>query len=454
MKTELRDPKQLYMLGDEMNHFYASNDDVYAQMPSSFVKPEYYLRQFRTRVNFLNWRDVTFAYNASEPIHRWSPYVEGFSSSLVRRLINELSIDTKHLLLDPFSGCGTLNITAKLANINSVGVEMNPLMFFVLKTKLNWDIDLGDFINVRKSFFLESDVKLQPPSFLLNDRQFRKPVLDNLLRINQAIQKIDNSDIAALFKVAFASIIMDCSNLKRSPSIGYASRKYVTDDTPIQLFTKKLDWIQEDLEFVQQKKVIASSLCYNADSKTVDLEPSSIDFIITSPPYFNSMDYVGNYKLEIGWLGYAHSTIDLRQLRDSMVVCDNVSRPCIRNYSERGIQYEDSWLDHIQQLMEERTLRGPKLRRQDYPLVLRKYFDDLFAIMGNCRKALKPRGHSLIVIGDSFLNGVYIPTDLLLARIGEKLGFTVRSIDILRNRRSGVIQAFKLRESVVHLQLC
>ncbi|MHA1864342.1 MAG: hypothetical protein ACTSWA_11285, partial [Candidatus Thorarchaeota archaeon] len=342
----------------------------------------------------------------------------------------------------------------KLANINSVGVEMNPLMFFVLKTKLKWDIDLGDFINVRKSFFLESDVKLQPPSFLLNDRQFRKPVLDNLLRINQAIQKIDNSDIAALFKVAFASIIMDCSNLKRSPSIGYASRKYVADDTPIQLFTKKLDWIQEDLEFVQQKKVIASSLCYNADSKTVDLDPSSIDFIITSPPYFNSMDYVGNYKLEIAWLGYAHSTIDLRQLRDSMVVCDNVSRPCIRNYSERGIQYEDSWLDHIQQLMEERALRGPKLRRQDYPLVLRKYFDDLFAIMGNCRKALKPRGHFLIVIGDSFLNGVYIPTDLLLARIGEKLGFTVRSIDILRSRRSGIIQAFKLRESIVHLQLC
>jgi hypothetical protein len=279
-------------------------------------------------------------------------------------------------------------------------------------------------------------------------------VLDNLLRINQAIQMIDNPDIVALFKVAFASIIMDCSNLKRSPSIGYASNKYVIDDTPIQLFTKKLGWIQDDLEFVQKKRITAHSLCYNADSRIVDLEPNSIDFIITSPPYFNSMDYVGNYKLEIAWLGYADSTADLRQLRDSMVVCDNVSRPCISNYSQQGIQYEDPWLDHIQQLMEERTLKGPKLRRQDYPLVLRKYFDDLFSIMENCRKTLKPGGRFLIVIGDSFLNGVYIPTDLLLARIGERLGLTARSIDILRSRRSGIIQAFKLRESIVHLQLC
>jgi DNA modification methylase len=38
-------------------------------------------------------------------------------------------------VLDPYCGCGTLNVEANMIGINSIGVEIVPLFAFVSKTK-------------------------------------------------------------------------------------------------------------------------------------------------------------------------------------------------------------------------------------------------------------------------------------------------------------------------------
>ena len=54
------------------------------------------------------------------------------------------------------------------------------------------------------------------------------------------------------------------------------------------------------------------------------------DFVVTSPPYMNGLDYVMNYKIEMGWLGFAENHKELKKIKDAMVVCDNVSKGLVR----------------------------------------------------------------------------------------------------------------------------
>ena len=92
---------------------------------------------------------VTFQFNKNAPIHRWYPYVEGFSGDFVKRKIKQFNIQEDNLILDPFVGCGTTSVEATLSGINSIGVEINPFMCFVSRTKtLLYLIDLNkDIIN-------------------------------------------------------------------------------------------------------------------------------------------------------------------------------------------------------------------------------------------------------------------------------------------------------------------
>ena len=52
---------------------------------------------------------------------------------------------------------------------------------------------------------------------------------------------------------AFASILLDSSNLKRSPSVGYTKKNYLHDDYPIEQFKIKIEQIYEDLKSVQSE---------------------------------------------------------------------------------------------------------------------------------------------------------------------------------------------------------
>ena len=85
------------------------------------------------------------------------------------------------------------------------------------------------------------------------------------------------------------------------------------------------------------------------------------------------------------------------------------------------------------------------------PYIVHKYFDDLYKVMKNVVNSLKKNGRFILVIGDSLIVDVYVPTDLLIAKIGLDLGLNLEKIEKARNRRSGQIRSYKLRETIVTL---
>ncbi|TET21962.1 MAG: hypothetical protein E3J71_07985 [Candidatus Stahlbacteria bacterium] len=401
---------------------------------------------------------IQFSPNINEHIHRWAPYVQGFSASFVQTVLDQYKGEYKRpVVLDPFAGCGTVLVQTKINGYKSFGTELNPLLQFIADVKLNsWDVSPNHLLKTYNS--MPKDVTSPAPTFLKTESHFSKNVLHNLEIIKGGIETITpktekQRKVKDLLKLAFSAILIDCSKLKRSPCLGYDKNKRVDDAAPFVLFGQKIRDIVSDLKLIQSqykgfiktksKVVLANAMEYQHTEK--------FDLVITSPPYMNGMDYVINYKIEMGWMGFVEDHKALKKIKNDMVVCDNVSKGLIKDFSHAKSTYSNDWIERIKADIESNIERRGRYRRTDMPHIVHKYFDDMFRIMRNVVRSMKKGGRFILVVGDSLIADVYVPTDLLIAKIGEDLGLRTEKIEKARERRSGQIRSYRLRESIITL---
>jgi hypothetical protein len=67
------------------------------------------------------FNDPAFASNKVLPIHRWIPWITGFSGHFVRDILTRVMKD-RGVVLDPFSGVGTTLVEAVLQGTRSLSI--------------------------------------------------------------------------------------------------------------------------------------------------------------------------------------------------------------------------------------------------------------------------------------------------------------------------------------------
>jgi len=401
---------------------------------------------------------IQFTSNFGEHVHRWTPYIQGFSAAFVQSILDQYKDEYKSpTILDPFSGCGTVLTQSKLNGYKSIGTELNPLLQFVADTKVNsWSVDPVLLMKIFSS--IPRSLRTPAPEFLKSENQFNREVLKNLEFLKGGIDSISAKTeklkkVKNLTLLAFSAILIDCSNLKRTPCLGYWKDKRVADNAPWLFMNQKIKDICSDLEALQstyKKNIRICSKVYLANAME-NRHEDMFDLIITSPPYMNGLDYVMNYKIEMGWLGFTKASKDAKKVKDSLVVCDNVSKGLIKTFVQANSKYTNNWIEDIKTNISENIKRRGAYRRTDMPHIVHKYFDDMYKVMKTVTKSLKHKGRFILVVGDSLIADVYVPTDLILARVGTELGLSIGKIERARNRHSGQIRNYRLRETIVTL---
>ena len=368
---------------------------------------------------------IQFTSNFGEHVHRWAPYIQGFSASFVQSILDQYKDDYKSpVILDPFAGCGTVLTQGKLNGYKSIGTELNPLLQFIADIKVNsWDV-VPELLNETFSS-IPKNLRTPAPEFLKSENQFNKGVLRNLELLKGGIDSIPTktkaqTNVKNLILLAFSSILIDCSNLKRTPCLGYWRNKKVADNAPWMLMERKIKDICKDLEYLQvkyKKNIFAKSKVLLANAMEYR-HKHLFDLIITSPPYMNGLDYVMNYKIEMAWLDFTKGTKDAKKVKDSLVVCDNVSKGLVKRFAQSNAKYTNSWIEEIKVNIEKNIKKRGSYRRSDMPHIVHKYFDDMYKVMNSVTNSLKANGRFILVVGDSLIADVYVPTDLLLAKMG------------------------------------
>ncbi|MGA8275275.1 MAG: hypothetical protein WB852_03130 [Thermoplasmata archaeon] len=398
---------------------------------------------------------ITFRSNEARPVHRWWPYVQGYSAEFVAGILAAADLPSGATILDPFAGSGTTLVEARAAGFRAWGTEILAPAALAARVKTHFELDgrkleaAGHRVVARARRRPEGTL----PFLRETQRQFSPRSLHELTRLRDALPPEGTPEADAL-RVAFGRILIPSSRLHRSPCLGYR-RGPVEDggESPFVRFERALAEMQSDLEQIstERERWGPPATVDRQDARTAPWPSGSVDLAITSPPYVNGMDYVMNYKVDLAWLGYARSYADLAALRAAEVACDNLPRSETSAYLGVG-QSLDPWLDELLPRIRDNVARKGSYRRDDMHAVVHRYFADLRPVLAGVFRALRPGGRFVIVVGDSLLAGAYVPGDLILARMGERLGYRLRSVEVARTRRSGQRRSFLLRESVVTLE--
>lgn len=391
--------------------------------------------------------DPAFTENRSEAVHRWVPWIAGFSSRFVAEAI-EKYLPQGGLLMDPFAGVGTtiLESIRRGPRFRAVGFETNPYAAFVAQTKAAAAaVNSRQFREAIERFSREAesaDPLEPPPGFRSRVPFFSPRVETQVLRVLAWVQGLSAPTLRDLFRLAFAAVMVKFSNYTYEPSLGTrrgAGKPDIYDAPVVPVLQAKLAEMARDIESFQSAcPRPGDARVHERSWRAMDemLEKDSVDLVITSPPYANNYHYLRNTRPQLWWLGFVTSTDALRGIEDS-----NFGKfwQTVRERPEIELVFDFPVL---------KTLLGEIRRTKDQRRVydghgwanyLTTYFNDSFDFLSTLARYLAPGGSALVVIGNSVVQGHQVKTDEIWASIAESspVGLMVEGVDVVRRKRVG-----------------
>jgi DNA modification methylase len=406
---------------------------------------------------------ASFEHSKNLPRHRWYYFKEGFSPLLVDFAIKKNDIKEKDLIIDVFSGSGTVPLVSSTANINSIGFEVNPFMTFVAKTKLSntkestFKFYLDKVINGIKK---EEISNLEDYSTFCNNRKndkwlFNKSVLRGFEGGWKTTKEIP-CKVAKLYRLALVSAAMINSNaVKDGKCLRYKkswkelsySKKSLLDN-----FKENCDFIYEDLKDTQISKV-ATILEGDVREKLKTVK-GKFKLCVTSPPYLNSFDYSDIYRPELFLCKYVSNNNNLGKLRLSTLRSHMQINWELPKKSKFGSIYQNCF----NELLERKKL----LWNNRIPIMIQAYFEDIEKLLIDLKKKAQKSAQLWIVVSTSAYAGIEIPVDLIIADISARNGWELEAINTIRYMRNstqnaqkyldGIGSVKRLRESIVILK--
>ena len=189
---------------------------------------------------------VHFQHVKKNPVQRWFPYREGYSIQLVDTFIKDLKITGN--IFDPFVGTGTTLLASRMNNLNSFGIDVNPVSVFIAKVE-NEQYNSQDIIRLEKEkeefAKVEKSKEVFSTSFRLADKVFNEEILQALLQFKQYISYISHKKVKNIFFLAWLAIIERVSNIKKEGNgIKYKNRKRTRNG---YITIEKMKWEEENL---------------------------------------------------------------------------------------------------------------------------------------------------------------------------------------------------------------
>ena len=272
--------------------------------------------------------------NRGAPVHRWVPWIAGFSGHFVRdALARHLPGARPGVVLDPFAGVGTTLIEADIAGHDAIGFEINPYAAFAARAKLGAHrLEPARFRAAAEAFLTHMDEserarsapQAQAPAAFRTRAPFYSPAVERKVLLAFDFMATQEAPVAALFRLAFAATMVGYSNYSYEPSLGRKAsvgRPDVDDDDVAGAIAAKLRQMADDAAWYRTARTNPEREDGRVEEKSffegyAALEAGSVDLLVTSPPYLNNYHYNRNTRPHLYWLGFCSSPRDLKRLEE------------------------------------------------------------------------------------------------------------------------------------------
>ena len=308
-------------------------ETVYAQL----IRPNYQGGTFnRTR-------------SVNQYLTHWVyPYQGKFHPQMVRALLNIVGAKSGALVLDPYMGSGTTALEASLLGMRCVGIDLSPLCVLLARVKVR-SVSVVERIRERVHALLR-DETVNPH--------------DALTAGEEDDRVVDFVQIARMVALSDAS--------RRRKDVGASFRKNVR---------AMLTSVEAHAEALRRFEIDPGEVSISiGDARKLDdagIRNSTVDAVVTSPPYSIALDYVRNDKHALTALG-----VDLPSLRNHMT-------------GVRG--------------------RGPREKLTLYNRDMQRMFKEV-------ARVLKPGGRAAFVIGNATVDRSEYTTTAQMSEWAEDAG--------------------------------
>lgn len=408
------------------------------------------------------FRDPAFTENRGTPLHRWVPWIAGFSADFVRDCLAKYlgSVRRKQgvWVVDPFAGVGTTLLEAFLHGFNVLGFEINPYAALAAGLKLEAaSVSANELRDCISSFerFMErrcgdgalskSQPCSKPPSGFAGRTQLFSPKVERkVLFALDFINGIENGRIRDLFRLAFGSVMVSVSNYSYEPSLTRRSavgKPEVKDAHVAAVLSAKVQQMLADIQWLQARiksvgripegRVLPESI-FSADKALS--KRRFVHLVVTSPPYLNNYHYPRNTRPQLHWLGFA-SGRGYNGARESQsfgkfwqTVRD--LPPVALCFPFRELQ------DVIERIRDTNAAKGP-YGGPGWANYVATYFNDAYRFCKILTSLLRPSGVAMIVLGNSIIQGVEVKTDYFFGKTAELCGLRLEETILLRQKRTG-----------------
>jgi hypothetical protein len=346
------------------------------------------------------------------PIH---PFPARMSADIA---LNELtSLPVGSLILDPMAGSGTVLRMASEQGHSGIGFDSDPLAVLMAKV---WTIP------VQANELRRAAAQLVKRAEAIREEEIILPWIDDdaetrefigywfgdrqaadLRKLSYALSSTGGA-VGDALQVTLSKIIVTKqrgASLAWDVSHSRPHRVRNENDFPVMPeFLKAAEQLARRLEAEPPRDGVTVGIGDARD--LVDVETSSVDAAITSPPYLNAIDYLRGHKFALVWLGYRIG--ELRGIRAESIGTERAPKSAANATLANTLASSMGSLDEL----------PPRIMHMVYRYVL-----DIYAVMAELHRVVKLGGRVVLVVGNSTLRGVFIENAQAVRIAAEKVGF-------------------------------
>lgn len=371
------------------------------------------------------------------------PYYAGYPEIFARELLQSANLPRRAVVLDPWNGSGTTTYTASALGLSSIGIDLNPVMIVIARARL---LPPSEADHLRPlAATIVSYSRAQPPTLAPDDpllgwfdlaaasfirgieQNIRRSLVGSMTKSPDGVHLDRISGTAATLYVAlFAACRRLVAPFKSSnPTwlrVPKAAEARITASPAAvaRLFGGNVRGMADALGTKRDADQLVDDLPRLGDCRinlsnttTMELNPASVDFVLTSPPYCTRIDYTAATRIELAVLGPLLSS-GARALGRHMI--GSTLAP------QAPIDVDEAWGATCLQFLEALHAHPSKASRGYYYRTHLDYFDKMCRSMARLSQALKPGGRAVMVIQDSYYKDIHNDLPKMIEEIGVHHG--------------------------------
>lgn len=278
--------------------------------------------------------------SSESTLHQMAPYIGKMKSTMARTLIETFS-DPGNMVCDPFVGAGGIALECLIAGRGITASDINPYAITLTRAKLTPPKTMGEALE-KAAFYLDQmksltgNVNLDKiPEWV---RSFFHPeTLRELLVLTKLLRQNKEDFLLACLLGILHHQRPGFLSYPASHLVPYLrTRKFPKDEFPelyeYRAVAPRLEKkIQRAYRRFPDVDLDTPRSCALKNVANLALPKESIDVVITSPPYMNTLDYARDNRLRLWFLGVTEYRSYDKSVGSNREKFMSLMEQCLRN---------------------------------------------------------------------------------------------------------------------------